>query len=215
MNLDALILSELQRGGPPLWVSGRTYPVGVEVRSPANSQRYVRIKAGAGASDPAADEVNWIRWSKGIDDAIAAVAASVGNVQSGISGVASTMAKGADLSAVGALLTSVSAAVSQIAAKLDALKATVDGSGIKNVQRGMFAGVQVGGGAGYYDMVISAVNPARSRLALLTTEWPGYGGNQSIALRSDGAAIRVFPSSGGQNYTNFPPFSWEVIEWLR
>ena len=37
MNLDPVILAELMRGGPPLWVSGRTYPVGVVVRSPEHT----------------------------------------------------------------------------------------------------------------------------------------------------------------------------------
>jgi CTP synthase len=40
MNLDPIILAELQRGGPPLWISNRTYPKGWEVRSPANLQRW-------------------------------------------------------------------------------------------------------------------------------------------------------------------------------
>ncbi len=67
MNLDPIILAELQRGGPPLWVSGRTYPKGWEVRSLVNLQRYVRKVAGAGDTDPSADAANWEAWSKSLD----------------------------------------------------------------------------------------------------------------------------------------------------
>ena len=52
MSLEPIILAELQRGGPPLWVSGRTYPKGATVRSLTNLQQYVRKVAGAGAADP-------------------------------------------------------------------------------------------------------------------------------------------------------------------
>lgn len=71
MSLEPIILAELQRGGPPLWVSGRTYPKGWEVRSPANLQRYVRKVAGAGAADPSADSDNWEPWSKTVDATLA------------------------------------------------------------------------------------------------------------------------------------------------
>ena len=81
MSLEPIILAELQRGGPPLWVSGRTYPKGWEVRSPANLQRYVRKVAGAGATDPSADTDNWEPWSKTVDTAVASLAASVANVK--------------------------------------------------------------------------------------------------------------------------------------
>ena len=81
MSLEPIILAELQRGGPPLWVSGRTYPKGWEVRSPANLQRYVRKVAGTGATDPSADTDNWEPWSKTVDTAVASLAASVANVK--------------------------------------------------------------------------------------------------------------------------------------
>ena len=81
MNLEAIILAELQRGGPPLWVSGRTYPKGATVRSLANLQKYVRKVAGAGATDPSADTDNWEPWSKTVDTAVASLAASVANVK--------------------------------------------------------------------------------------------------------------------------------------
>ena len=81
MNLDPIILAELQRGGPPPWVSGRTYPKGWEVRSLANLQRYVRKVAGAGATDPSADTDNWEPWSKTVDNTLAALGASVTNIK--------------------------------------------------------------------------------------------------------------------------------------
>ncbi|MDP3229375.1 MAG: hypothetical protein Q8N13_15540 [Acidovorax sp.] len=81
MNLDAIILAELQRGGPPLWVSGRTYPKGWEVRSPTNLQRYVRKVPGAGATDPNADADNWEPWSKTVDATLATLTTSIANVK--------------------------------------------------------------------------------------------------------------------------------------
>lgn len=81
MNLDAIILAELQRGGPPLWVSGRTYPKGATVRSPTNLQQYVRKVAGAGATDPSADTDNWEPWSKTVDATLATLATNIANVK--------------------------------------------------------------------------------------------------------------------------------------
>ncbi|MDA8449852.1 hypothetical protein M4R23_09160 [Acidovorax sp. GBBC 3332] len=208
MNLDPVLLAELQRGGPPLWVSGRTYPAGYVARSPANLQPYVRIAAGSGATDPSGDTANWLLWSKRIEDAVSSVSTAVGNM-------AATVAKAADVSAVGTSVGSVSSALATLAGKVDSIKATVDGSGIKSVQRGMFAGIQVQSIVGFYDLPISTVNASKSTLNLLTTEWPGYGGNQSVTLRTDGAAVRIYAQSGGGNYTNFPAFSWEVTEWMR
>ena len=46
-------------GDPQYWVSGTTYALGKTVRSPADHQRYVRVVAGAGATDPANDATNW------------------------------------------------------------------------------------------------------------------------------------------------------------
>ena len=81
MNLDAIILAELQRGGPPLWVSGSTYPKGATVRSPTNLQQYVRKVAGAGAADPSADSDNWEPWSKTVDTTLATLATNIANVK--------------------------------------------------------------------------------------------------------------------------------------
>lgn len=45
------------------WVSGTTYTLGDVVWSPANYISYRRIIAGAGATDPSADAVNWVALS--------------------------------------------------------------------------------------------------------------------------------------------------------
>ena len=46
-------------GDPQYWVSGTTYALGKTVRSPTDHQRYVRVVAGAGTTDPANDATNW------------------------------------------------------------------------------------------------------------------------------------------------------------
>ena len=53
-------LSQFAAGGDPqYWVSGTTYAIGKTVRSPTDHQRYVRVVAGAGTTDPANDATNW------------------------------------------------------------------------------------------------------------------------------------------------------------
>lgn len=53
-------LSQFAAGGDPqYWVSGATYALGKTVRSPIDHQRYVRVVAGAGTTDPANDATNW------------------------------------------------------------------------------------------------------------------------------------------------------------
>lgn len=52
--------SDFAGGKLKVWVSGTTYAVGKVVLSPANNyQPYVRVVAGAGATDPASDTTNW------------------------------------------------------------------------------------------------------------------------------------------------------------
>ena len=41
------------------WVSGTSYASGKVARSPTDHQRYVRVVAGAGTTDPANDATNW------------------------------------------------------------------------------------------------------------------------------------------------------------
>lgn len=117
MSLDPIILAELQRGGPPLWVSGRTYPKGWEVRSPVNLQRYVRKVAGAGDTDPSADTANWEAWSKSLDQALANLSTS------------------ANLAALDAKTVSLATSVANLQATVNAISAA--GVGIKSVQRGV------------------------------------------------------------------------------
>lgn len=53
-------LSALMSGSTPVWVSGATYALGDIVQSPAGGyQQFVRVVAGAGATDPASDSTNW------------------------------------------------------------------------------------------------------------------------------------------------------------
>lgn len=53
-------LSDLLNGEAPVWVSGKTYAAGQTVRAPGDWYfKYVRIAAGAGATDPASDPTNW------------------------------------------------------------------------------------------------------------------------------------------------------------
>lgn len=53
-------LSQFAAGGDPqYWVSGTTYALGKTVRSPTDHQRYVRVVAGTGTTDPVNDPGNW------------------------------------------------------------------------------------------------------------------------------------------------------------
>jgi hypothetical protein len=61
MSID----TEFFGGQPPKWVSGTTYALDFIVRSPASQHHYVRIVAGAGATDPSADGTNWARVGAG------------------------------------------------------------------------------------------------------------------------------------------------------
>ena len=47
-------------GDPQYWVSGTTYALGKTVRSQTDHQRYVRVAAGTGTTDPANDATNWL-----------------------------------------------------------------------------------------------------------------------------------------------------------
>lgn len=52
--------STFAAGGALPWVSGTTYAAGDVVVSPAdNYLQYVRVIAGAGATDPSSDSTNW------------------------------------------------------------------------------------------------------------------------------------------------------------
>ena len=188
MNLDPIILAELQRGGPPLWIAGRTYPKGWEVRSPANLQRYVRKAEGAGAADPSADAANWEPWSKTVDTKLAALDTSVANVK---------------------------AVADALAVSVANVKAVVDSSaaaprGIKSIQRGLTSVNQS------VNVTIAAVDPNKATVNLLTAA--SYAASSqtsetlcrlqlisSTVLKLDG--FKNANSSGGLS------ISWEVIEF--
>ena len=123
MNLDPIILAELQRGGPPLWVSGRTYPKGATVRSPTNLQQYVRKVAGAGAADPSADTDNWEPWSKTVDTTLATLATNIANVKAVVDAI-SAAPRG--IKSIQRGLTSVNQSVNVTIAAVDPNKATVN-----------------------------------------------------------------------------------------
>lgn len=241
MNLDPVILAELMRGGPPLWVSGRTYPVGVVVRSPGNLQTYVRVTAGAGNADPSGGDANWMILSKRVEDAVTAVRDSLsaarteagmwrdevktavvaardnvnGNVYAARDGL-----QGAVIAARDVVWAKVAECTATVMAVKDIVaynKTLAEGSGIKSVQRGIFGGYYVNRQLPYYDMPISPVNPGLATVNWLTTEFGSYttGSHKSIALAPDGTAVRVYVKAGGTDSTTIPQFSWEVIEWKR
>jgi hypothetical protein len=56
-------ISQFIGGDQQYWVSGTTYALGKTVRSPTDHQRYVRVVAGAGTTDPANDTTSW--WPDG------------------------------------------------------------------------------------------------------------------------------------------------------
>ena len=240
MNLDPILLAELQRGGPPLWVSGRTYPVGFVVRSPGNLENYVRVTAGAGNADPSEGDANWMILSKRVEVAVTAVRdslsaarteagmwrddvkAAVVNARDQVNGhvyrcrdeVQGTVNAARD--AVWAQVVACHATVGDVKDIVNWLRTLAEGSGIKSVQRGMFLGdYGKTSYAGTYDIPISHVDPQRSTLTLLTVDMASYQiSNKSIMLTPDGNAVRSYAGSYGQS-TYFPPFSWEVIEWRR
>ena len=191
MNLDPIILAELQRGGPPLWISNRTYPKGWEVRSPANLQRYVRKVAGAGAADPSADAANWEPWSKTVDTTLAALATSVANVK--------------------AVADALATSVANVKGTVDTINATP--RGIKSIQRGVTTG---GMNATVTNVTIAPVNLAKAYINLLTH----YSSNLSNTSFSqvqvefvNASTIKVIgqyvvPGTGSYAI----PVAWEVIE---
>ena len=191
MSLDPIILAELQRGGPPLWISGRTYPKGTTVRSLTNLQQYVRKVAGAGEADPSADAANWEPWSKTVDTTLAALGTSVANVKAVADALAVTLAN--------------------VKGTVDTINATP--RGIKSIQRGI---TQVTGGATFANVTIAAVNLSKSYLSLLTD----FSSNASNTIESQAslsfvnattikvAAYCVVSGVGAVAL----PVSWEVIE---
>ena len=205
MSLDPIILAELQRGGPPLWISNRTYPKGWEVRSPANLQRYVRKVDGAGATDPSADANNWEPWSKTVDTKLAALATSVANVKAVADALATSVAN------VKAVADAQTNTLANVKGTVDAINATP--RGIKSIQRGVTTG---GFNATVNNVTIAPVNLAKAYINLLTT----YSSNLSNTSFSqvqvefvNASTIKVtgqYVVPGTGSYAI--PVAWEVIE---
>ena len=205
MNLDPIILAELQRGGPPLWISGRTYPKGWEVRSPANLQRYVRKVDGAGATDPSADAANWEPWSKTVDTTLAQLATSVANVKAVADALATSVAN------VKAVADAQTNTLANVKGTVDTINATP--RGIKSIQRGVTTG---GMNATVNNVTIAPVNLAKAYINLLTH----YSSNLSNTSFSqvqvefvNASTIKVtgqyvVPGNGSYAIT----VAWEVIE---
>ena len=205
MNLDPIILAELQRGGPPLWISNRTYPKGWEVRSPANLQRYVRKVDGAGATDPSADAANWEPWSKTVDTTLAQLATSVANVKAVADALATSVAN------VKAVADAQTNTLANVKGTVDAINATP--RGIKSIQRGVTTG---GFNATVNNVTIAPVNLAKAYINLLTN----YSSNLSNTSLSqvqvefvNASTIKVIgqyvvPGTGSYAIS----VAWEVIE---
>ena len=205
MNLDPIILAELQRGGPPLWISNRTYPKGWEVRSPANLQRYVRKVDGAGATDPSADAANWEPWSKTVDTTLAQLATSVAHVKAVADALATSVAN------VKAVADAQTNTLANVKGTVDTINATP--RGIKSIQRGVTTG---GMNATVNNVTIAPVNLAKAYINLLTH----YSSNLSNTSFSqvqvefvNASTIKVtgqYVVPGNGSYAI--PVSWEVIE---
>ena len=205
MNLDPIILAELQRGGPPLWISGRTYPKGWEVRSPANLQRYVRKVDGAGATDPSADAANWEPWSKTVDTTLAQLATSVANVKAVADALATSVAN------VKAVADAQTNTLANVKGTVDTINATP--RGIKSIQRGVTTGDM---NATVNNVTIAPVNLAKAYINLLTN----YSSNLSNTSFSqvqvefvNASTIKVtgqYVVPGTGSYAI--PVAWEVIE---
>ena len=205
MNLDPIILAELQRGGPPLWISNRTYPKGWEVRSPANLQRYVRKVDGAGATDPSADAANWEPWSKTVDTTLAQLATSVANVKAVADALATSVAN------VKAVADAQTNTLANVKGTVDTINATP--RGIKSIQRGVTNGDM---NATVNNVTIAPVNLAKAYINLLTH----YSSNLSNTSFSqvqvefvNASTIKVIgqcvvPGTGSYAI----PVAWEVIE---
>ena len=183
MNLDAIILAELQRGGPPLWVSGRTYPKGATVRSPTNLQQYVRKVAGAGAADPSADTDNWEPWTKTVETLLSSLSNSVANVKAVVDSI-SAAPRGIKSIQRGVTTKSLSAdeftdvtiaAVVPSKTAVSLLSATVMGGSYNNV----------------YQQQVALLNATTLRV---------YG------------CISYYDTTNGYRFSG-APVSWEVVEY--
>ena len=205
MSLEPIILAELQRGGPPLWISGRTYPKGWEVRSPANLQRYVRKVEGAGAADPSADAANWEPWSKTVDTKLAALDTSVANVKAVADALATSVAN------VKAVADAQTNTLANVKGTVDTINATP--RGIKSIQRGVTNG---GFNATENNVTIAPVNLAKAYINLLTNYSSNLSNTSLTQVQVEfvnASTIKVtgqYVVPGNGSYA--VPVAWEVIE---
>ena len=100
-------LSQFFSGGEPVyWVSGTAYAQGRIVRSPADQQRYVRIVAGAGTTDPSSDATNWRpdggRAIKSIQRGVISIATGVYGLATGTATISSVITSKTELRFLGA-----------------------------------------------------------------------------------------------------------------
>lgn len=205
MSLEPIILAELQRGGPPLWISGRIYPKGWEVRSPSNLQRYVRKLEGAGANDPSADAANWEPWSKTVDTTLAALATSVANVKAVADALATSVAN------VKAVADAQTNTLANVKGTVDTINATP--RGIKSIQRGVTTG---GFNATVNNVTIAPVNLAKAYINLLTNYSSNLSNTSLTQVQVEfvnASTIKVtgqYVVPGNGSYA--VPVAWEVIE---
>ena len=205
MSLEPIILAELQRGGPPLWLSNRTYPKGWEVRSPANLQRYVRKVDGAGATDPSADAANWEPWSKTVDTTLAQLATSVANVKAVADALATSVAN------VKAVADAQTNTLANVKGTVDTINATP--RGIKSIQRGVTTG---GMNATVTNVTIAPVNLAKAYINLLTNYSSNLSNTSLTQVQVEfvnASTIKVtgqYVVPGNGSYA--VPVAWEVIE---
>ena len=189
MNLDPIILAELQRGGPPLWVSGRTYRAGQCVRSPGDWLKYVRKTNGAGAADPKDDGDNYVRWSKALEAAIDVVGAAVLGVGAAVDGVAGTA------NAINATVNAINAA-----------------KGIKSVQRGVVTPGALTGAV----VTLAAVNPSKTFVTADSAfDGHNYMNQILIGAQLTGPTTLVVRSHmrNGNGDASFYPAAWQAVEF--
>ena len=205
MSLDPIILAELQRGGPPLWISNRTYPKGWEVRTPANLQRYVRKVDGAGATHPSADANNWEPWSKTVDSTLAALATSVAYVKAVADALATSVAN------VKALADAQTNTLANVKGTVDAINATP--RGIKSIQRGVTTG---GFNATVNNVTIAPVNLAKAYINLLTNYSSNLSNTSLTQVQVEFVNASTIKVTGQYvvpgNGSHAIPVAWEVIE---
>lgn len=201
MSLDPIILNELQRGGPPLWVADRSYRAGQCVLAPSDWQVYMRSVAGAGAVDPKNDPGHWVRWGAAIEAAVALVGAAVTGVGEGVS-------------ALGPIVAAINAKADAIGVNLGDVKA---GTGIKPIQRGLAEPTLASGSTGVLDVTVSAVNLAKAVVIVSTWVRDGQTATHSGVLARLTSATNLRLTCGPSATTGtsrFASVEWQILEFV-